>query len=679
MTRWIVWIGAGLIAIVAALTLLLPSLISNEGLVQKAEEEATKALGREVQIGSLSNVSVFPPRLTLSSLQVSSGEGFSAPNVVEVDEARLAVGLLPLLTGKVEIKTFILSQPSIFLETRADGVNNFTFDAPPPAEPSDAGSSSAPTAAPVVGQIEVRDGSLLWSAPDGQYEASNVDATLSLPPMGEPLKLAGSMAVESVPTSFELTVDEPWAMTSAQSSPLAFDVELGGNRVFGRFDALAEPLTIRGPMTVELSDLASLTPLLGQDLVDAAAPFGAMELAGEAQATSDTVALSGMTFSSAIASGGGSLAVDVSGMKPRLSGELSVGTADLRSFFPEEATSDAGAEETAFPAWSTEEMDFSGLQAANASVELAAERIQLPTYDITQVQGTATLQDGRAELALSDGRAFGGMAQGGVVLDARRATPRIDADMRFAGINFGEAAPALLSTERLTGRGTLTFDFNTQGKSEAAWVNALDGTANAEIEEGSIAGVSLSTIATTGIALVQQLQDGGQTLPAVQTALTSLVGDAVAPDANTAFDLADFGITIEDGAVSIGEAKLLSETFRGVLGGTVQLPDQGMDLSLKLSAKAPEETGYREFRLPVAVRGTFNEPRISLDTEPLARELVRGAASDALGLDVDEGQSLEDAVRERATSEFRNLLGGLTGRGRQEEDDQDEDDDGGRR
>lgn len=126
---------------------------------------------------------------------------------------------------------------------------------------------------------------------------------------------------------------------------------------------------------------------------------------------------------------------------------------------------------------------------------------------------------------------------------------------------------------------------------------------------------------------------------------------------------------MEDGFTRFGEAKLVSETFRATVGGGVNLPAQGLDLSVRVAAKAPAETGFRELRIPIAVTGSFSDPDIALDPDPLLQELARGAAADALGkvgIDVEEGQKVEDALRERARSEIINLLGG---RKKQEEPD----------
>jgi uncharacterized protein involved in outer membrane biogenesis len=326
-------------------------------------------------------------------------------------------------------------------------------------------------------------------------------------------------------------------------------------------------------------------------------------------------------------------------------------------------------EGAAFPEWSEEEMDFSGLSAANAKLSLSAQEIVLPTYSLTSVAADVTLENGRAAMSLRDGRAFGGQATGSFALNGRDTQPSVSANLNFDDINFAEAGPALLSTNRLFGRGSVGFDMQTAGRSQRAWVEALDGTASADIEEGLIDGVDLSQLASTALSLVSQLQGDASKVTTVASSLQNLTASVVGEEARTPFDLADMDVRIENGQVNIGEAKLLTDTFRGTISGGVNLAAQGMDMRLVLAAKAPDAEGFRELRLPVSVTGTFNNPKLGIDTAPLAEQAVRGAAADALGragIDVGEGQSVEDAVRERARSELGNLLGGF-GRRQQEE------------
>ncbi|GGY43101.1 AsmA family protein [Parvularcula lutaonensis] len=658
--KWLLRIGIGLVVLMVVGVLLVPMFIDKDDLLRRAEAQVSETLNRQVSIGGISGVSLFPARITISDLSVASGDGFAAENLVTVSEAQLGVALWPLLSGRVEIQRFVLTEPVIALEQRADGSNNWTLgqgagDAPPGEQ-----ETGEPEQAPIVGTIEVIDGTVAYTAPDASYRASDVDMVLVLPELGDALQLGGTMALEGVPTRVGIQIADPWRITAEKASAIGLDIELGGNTIKGDADVVLEPLTIRGPLEIRVPNLRALTPLLGEELVASADSFSPMELSGIADATAQSVAFETLRFSTALASGTGDLNLDLSGAKPMLTGNVTAGEVDLRPFFPEGTGEPAPDADEPFPAWSEEEMDFSGIDAANAAVDVAAGRIILPTYELTNVKAAAALTNGLARFNLQNAEAFGGTAAGAFTLDARQAMPRITSALNFANVDFARAAPALLSTKRLTGRGTIHFDMTTSGASEAAWVRNLDGTANADIADGAIAGINLSTIATTGLALVQELRQDAKKAPAFRTAINTLRTEAIAPGAMTRFDLADFDVTVVDGYTQLGEAKLVSDTFRGTISGGINLPAQSLDLKIRVAAKAPSETAFREFRIPIVVTGSFSDPEIALDPDPLIQELVRGVAADALsraGIDVPEGQDIEGALRERAATELRNLLG----------------------
>lgn len=662
--KWLVRIGLGVVALVVVALLVAPMLISTDGLVTKAEAQASRILGREVQIGGVSGVNLFPPRLTISDLSVANEQGFEGEHLVEVAEARFGVKLLPLLSQNVEITTFVLEEPRILLQRKADGSNNWTLGAPDqaPSGEEEEDPASGDAEAPITGTIVVNNGSVRYEEPEASYTASDVDVELVLPPMEEPLTLDGTMMLEGVPAEIALRVAEPWEITAARSSAVEVSVKLARNEVSGTFEALAEPLTLSGPVRIELPDLAPLEPLLGAEVLEAVKPFGAMRLSGTAEATETLVSLAGAEFSTAIASGSGDLNLATSGPRPKLTGNVQAREVDLRPFFPEEeGGTSAPSEGQPFPDWSSEPLDLSGMKAADADVKLGAQKIQLPTYELTNVKATASLAAGLANLKLDSAEALGGNAGGTLRLDARPTEPMIESDFNFTGIDFAEAGPALLGTERLFGSGNLRFTMNTRGMSERDWVNHLTGNASADIGEGRVLGVNLSEIATTGIALVDTIRKDKLTLGSVGTAFTDITSNGLKPGAETQFELADFDVAITDGKVQIGEGKFVADTFRATVGGGVNLPGQGVDMRILLAAKAPDAADYREFKLPVAVGGTFNEPKISIDTKPLAQELARGAATDVLGkagIDVQEGQSVGEALRERARGELLNVLGG---------------------
>ena len=656
------WIVRGLVAVivvVVGLAFLAPRFINADSLLAEAEKQATTALGRDVSIGALDDISVFPPMLTISNFQVANADGFEADALAKVSQAQFGVAMMPLLQGQVQIKKFVLLEPVIALETKADGSNNFTLGTPSEdvteTEASSEGGATEVAKAPITGVIEIIDGQVSYKDPTSDYTASDVDVTLTLPELGDPLTLAGNLLLEGVPMDAAINVAEPWAVTANRATDANVAITLGGNAFAGTFSVLAEPLKLSGPLSVELADAASLAVLAGPEIEETLKPFGTITVKGDAEVTESTVAFKEAAFTSDVTEGIATLKADVSSERPMVDVALTAEELDLRGFFPEDMNENTASTESAseeFPEWSEEKIDFSGLKAADAKIDLAAKTVRMPTYNLTNITGSGTLTNGLFNFALNSAEAFGGTANGSVTMNARNATPSMDAVFKFTGVNFAEAAPALLGTERLSGTGGIDIDLDTTGDSQKAFVANLGGDASVDISNGEIAGINLGALANAGIALVDNLQNESA-IRALGTAFTDITGDALAEGSTTPFDVADFNVALNGGKAEIGEAKLTSDTFRATMGGGVDLLAQGLDMSILLAAKAPEATGFKDMRAPVNISGTFNDPKIKVDTSALRDELIRNQTNNLLGragIDVDEDQSVGDALREKAVT-----------------------------
>jgi AsmA protein len=656
--KWLVRVVVVLLVLALGLWLILPRLISKEDLVARAETEATSMLGREVSIGEVTGISLFPPRITVRGLEVANAEGFDDPYLARVEEARLGVALMPLLSSRVEIETFSLDEPTIYLATRADGSNNYTLGA---EDTGEAGTGDSGSDAVVVGDLTISEGRLTYRTPDADYAVEALNAELKLPERGDDLTLDAGMRLEGIETAADLRISDFWTFAAEGRGEGEASIDLGGNAFEGRFAMGLEPFSLEGPITISLGQPSALEPLVGAETVEAFAPFGDVTVAGTANVTEERLAFEGATFNTAVAAGAGDLTLVLTGARPRLEGRVRAQRADLTPFFPEEDARADAPEDAPFPAWSEETIDFSGLTAFDADLEVNAEEIVVPTYTLRNVAGAAVIDNGRVRLGLDRAETLGGSASGALTLNAAAANPEVATDFTFADVDFAEAGPALLGTKRLIGRGTLRFDVTTQGKSQASWVENLGGQASVGVSGGRILGIDLNLLAQTALELIEGARGDGLTAASLVPALADLTTRAAARGAETQFDVANFNADIVSGRTNLTEAQLRSDTFRATIGGAVNLPEQAVDLRILLAAKPPAATGYNEFIAPVAVRGSFSDPSIAIDPQPIINTLVRGQANKVLegtGIELKEGENVGDALRNRAQQELFNLLGG---------------------
>lgn len=82
-------------------------------------------------------MSVLPfPALSVEQVTLGNLPGAQDPDMVSVEEVRVSVALMPLLTGNVQVTEISLIDPVISIETFEDGSNNLVFD---PAQAAPAG------------------------------------------------------------------------------------------------------------------------------------------------------------------------------------------------------------------------------------------------------------------------------------------------------------------------------------------------------------------------------------------------------------------------------------------------------------------------------------------------------------------------------------------------------------
>lgn len=143
----------GLIVLLVAAALIVPSVIDWNGYKAEISAEVRKATGRTLEIAGDIEFTVLPaPRLRLSDARLSNADGATAAHMISLKELRVNVALLPLLQGDIEIGQVELIAPVIELEKLPSGQMNWLF-----ANESEGSASSAAPRSPAVSGNTGRD------------------------------------------------------------------------------------------------------------------------------------------------------------------------------------------------------------------------------------------------------------------------------------------------------------------------------------------------------------------------------------------------------------------------------------------------------------------------------------------------------------------------------------------
>ncbi len=261
------------------------------------------------------------------------------------------------------------------------------------------------------------------------------------------------------------------------------------------------------------------------------------------------------------------------------------------------------------------EFDIPSLQRMDADVTLRLNRLDLGTSQLESLaplQGRLRLQNGVLGMQDLLAHTAGGTLRGEFSLDARKpATPLWRTDLRWSGIALerfvkvrkpaATAAPGYVA-------GALggVLKANGHGRSIAAVMATLDGTAGLWVREGS---VSHLLVELAGIDVAESLGVWirGDTPMPLRCAVTQW--------------------TLRDGLARPDAALVDTRDTTFLVSGEVSLAQER--LALMVTAQ-PHDWSPLTLRSPLHISGTFAAPQVQLDRRRIALRLAGAAALGAL-------------------------------------------------
>ncbi len=132
--RWIfIIIMTPIVLFLGALTVvsLLGITVNLDKMRPMVEKAASAALERKVEItGSVELLPTLSPRLEVDGVRIDNPEGWGSPDFVAFKLVRIQLELLDLLRKKISIDEITAEGVSVYLESRKDNINNWSFSTP---------------------------------------------------------------------------------------------------------------------------------------------------------------------------------------------------------------------------------------------------------------------------------------------------------------------------------------------------------------------------------------------------------------------------------------------------------------------------------------------------------------------------------------------------------------------
>lgn len=656
--RWIIRL-VGLVVVLAVVAVGTLFLIPAERVGAIVSDQFERATGRTLTISGDIRPALYPTLgVRADGIELGNPPWVEDGPMLRAERLDIGVELWALFSGAVRVERFELVRPEIVLVQGADGAVSWEFATGEPLEDvaEDASESNRGVGAFALDVAEIRDGSLLYRdvAAGTEIRADALNLTLNLPSADGVARLSGSGAMNGGAVEIEAVIDGLGALLEGALRPVTVSLSwTGGEAGFdGRIGL--DPIGLEGRVALDATDLGPVAALAGQTAPALPSGLGRDRLAVEGAftlASEGTAHLREARFTLDDNALSGDIDVIPGGDRPRIRAVLTGGALDLSGLTGNGAA--AGAEDGAAAAggWSRDPIDVSALHSANAEAALVLTGLDLGLMELGAVDLRATLTDGRLVFDLRNVSAYDGSISGQYVINGRSGLS-MGGDLTISEVRLAPLLSDFAGYDRLEGTGNGAVDFLMVGNDLHSLVNSLRGSGSIAFGQGAILGLDIW-------GMIRNLD-------------TSYQGEGQ----RTVYDRITAQFTMENGVVA-NDDLLMTAPFGELTGqGTVGVGAQVLDYTVvpRVLSEAQADGGLR---VPLRISGYWGDPNFSLDLEALAEqeledeidaleERATEAAAEVLGVELEEGQSLEEAaedaleqrLREEADRQLQRLLGG---------------------
>ena len=645
------------------------------------------ATGRQLTLDGDLELALFPTiRIAVGAASLSNAPGFGAEPMARIGSAELRVGLLPLLTQRIEISRAQLQGLELNLARNRSGANNWQdLGGGAPAAPAPATEGGEGTSVNFnlgVDAVEVEDAHIVWNdaSTGGRWELSNFNLSAEGFGVGErfPLQmefgLAGAEVAVQVAAEMQATL--ALADNEYRLDELAVTIDGSGEGWPGgpsqaalNFESLvanlaAETLELNG-LTLEFLGITMAGSLSGQRLMSNLALTGAVDIREFAPRevlerfrvevqTADAAVLTRASAkanllynSSQIGLRDMQLTLDDSTLTgrvalegERLTYDFSIDDINVDRYLPPSEESDAPAEEG-----SLDEVDLplEVMRTVDARGELKFGRAKFSGLTLTNAAFALTAANGAVRLTPS-AQLYGGRFNGDIRIQVEADSARMNVEQNLDDVNFAALGQDLLGSQDITGIGDVRLNLVTQGQNVGQMRRDLDGEVAFNVADGSIEGIDLWYELRRARARLSSDPEPERGDAARRTTFSSLSATGVVEDALlTNRDL---------------NGRLDFMTIDGT--GTVNLLDDAIDFDLVATMvdgpvlqSDPEMVRYAGSKLPLRVTGTVAAPSVLPDFGAIVRQQISQEVEER----VDERrEEVQEEVRDRLRDRLRDAL-----------------------
>ena len=574
LLKWVlIAVGAVVLLFAGALAFIAATFDPNQYKAQVADlvkEKTQRTLTIEGDI----RLMLFP-RLGVHLGKTRLSEFNSDKDFAGLDDMRVSLALIPLLSRQVVVDQIRLDGLRANLVRHKDGKTNFDDllggkEKGGPAKPVEPAKAQTQPIKLEVDGVRISKAALVW-----KDEAGGADYAIS------DFSLKTGRVAPGVPTKFDLA-----ATIRANQPKVDVKLQVGGTLAA---DLENQMFAVTG-LTVKLNgDAAGVTGLAAELSGSVAADLKKQTAHADLAMKLDE---SNIKAKFAVA--------DFAAMRSTF--DIAIDKLNVDKYLPPKKAGEAAKA----PAGSQPEqpIDFSPIKKLDVAGSMHIGDLTASNVKAQNVAVDVRAKNGRLDVDPLSANLYQGSVKGTASVDAN--TNRIAIKQNLTGISIGPLLRDAIGQDLLEGRGNVVLNVTTTGNLVSAMKKALNGTANVELKDGAIKGIDLAQSVRNAKALITSGKREAE--------------QGAAAGEKTEFSELSASFDIKNGIAHNDDFLAKSPFLRLAGQGDINLPDSTLTYLAKAAVVASgagqggkEAADLKGLTIPVRVSGPFSALKYKLE------------------------------------------------------------------
>jgi AsmA protein len=549
--------GAAVAAVIAIAVLLLVIGIPSGFMTSAIQARVERDTGYRLTISGATRIGVWPSlNVTLNDIALQNPKDRDNSDRLTVGRVEADVTLESLWSGHPHITQLTIDRPVAHVPLLRQRIPQAT---PPAKSATSSGEDDAN--ASVIDHVTVSDGAVEFSNPrdrvDDRIDGINADAVIG---GDRNIKLTGSAHTSGHPLKFEIKAAMPAPPVARQNIPVGLVLDMPG------------------VLQSKLSGKA------------------------EVRLNGSIVMINGLTGMIGDGAFNGWASVDIAS-KPLVKLDLDFQRLDIEASTGDTASpaqpSQTSQTQQPSQAWSNAPIDLKGLNYVDAQIKISAAALNIGEAQFAPAEINAALAGGVLKANVSNLGAYGGQANGDLIVDASAGEPTYTLRSDLVGVRALPLLKSAAGFDKLDGKLQAKIAVRATGGSPRAILSNLAGTVFANFQDGAIRGLNVAQMIRS---LTSGTLSGWQETREQTTDLTQLAAS----------------FRIEKGQATSSDLNLVGPLVRMTGAGTVDLASKSLAFRVEPKLVMTTEGQGRAgdpvgLGIPVVIDGPWAEPRIYPD------------------------------------------------------------------